>query len=188
MSLRSEEGHGFSILTWRDAGILPAHSATRKRDRLPALDASISYPPKKRGFCLRAIFCWCIVMRGCIAPAASSCSLRSRKPNSSSFPRRSHETGRMADSTTRLVTVARDRGGHLLRRHQLGPPPAACSESRSLAYAPSFCPCCTSAFVHAPQTRTAQRLSFPVYPPPCALFKCDSMRQISLCPVPQGIC
>ena len=97
-------------------------------------------PTKEARILPSAIFCWCVAMRGCIARGASSCSSRSRKPNSSRFLRRSHETGRMGDSTTGVAALDRDRGDRLLRRRQLGSPLAACSGTRSLASTLSFCP------------------------------------------------
>lgn len=110
----------------------------KKTGLFTALDASISYPLKRRRFCPREIFWWCVVMLESIAPGASSYSSRSPKPNSSRFPRRSHETGRLADSTTRLAPIDCDGGSSLLRHHPLAPTITACSESRRLACALLF--------------------------------------------------
>ena len=75
-------GPAFSILTWRGVVILPVRSATRKPGTLPARDVGISYRRRKHAFCLSAIFSSYVVMRGCIARGASSCSSRNHKPNS----------------------------------------------------------------------------------------------------------
>lgn len=96
-------------------------------------------PTKGCVFCPNAIFCWCVVMRECIARGASSYSSRSHKPNSSRFLRRQDETGRMGNPTTRLAALDYDRGDCLLRC-RLGLPLTARSETRSLASTLSFCP------------------------------------------------
>jgi len=54
--------------------------------------------------------------------------------------RRSHETGRMADSTTGVAALDRDRGDCLLCCRQQGSPLTARSWTRILASTRSFCP------------------------------------------------
>lgn len=49
-------------------------------------------------------------------------------PHPTAFPRRQYETGRMGDSTPRLVAFDGNRGGGLLYHRPLGPPLTPASE------------------------------------------------------------